>query len=347
MGLISNLKNKFNANKQNENRNIPSRYEGIQQANLTIQRKDGTEVIFYPKGVKWNITHSNGEMTKLVTGKIDIVRPDDTIFVDSGAPVCFEIPRDMSIEQAIQSGFLASLDYNGHFDNLNYNQYNVLGRLVMQNNNANIIPFTNAVSQKVQELNQELIQEREQKNLEIQRKQQLRREEEERHMQQVFAREKQEMEQRRENPSFVVRNQKRDHNNQILYSYQTVDRNTGKEIILGNVRKLAKDSRSNYVYEGRMQLLNNQVYHMPDELGYAVIFSSAYKLEQIAETQTPELVDRISRLLTVNNLQDDKMAYLGQLDIEGNITRQLEQTLPEMQDYIRKTQRQYESQTER
>ncbi len=338
MGIIDNLKNVFNGNKQNKIK--PSKYVGIPQNEFYIEREDGTQAIFYPKGVKYNIKHGNGELTKLIAGKIDIVRPDDTLFFDAGAPVCFEIPADMSIEQAVQTGFLESLNYNGHLDNLDYNQYNILGRLVLENERINIVPFSRTVSQLAQGLNQELMKEKEQKILESQRKHQLMLEEEERHRQQISAIEQQEMEQRKNNPYFWERDVK-SKNTGVLYSYETVDRNTGEVIILGNVKKLVKDNQSNYVYMGTVQRLLNSIYHMPDELGWGVVFSSAYKLEEIAQSQNPALIDRISHLLTVNNLEDKELNYLGQLTRQGDITRQLWETSPETQNYVKQLQEEY------
>lgn len=136
-------------------------------------------------------------------------------------------------------------------------------------------------------------------------------------------------------------------NGETLDSYETVDQNTGEEILISNVRKIGKDEQSNYLYTANMQLLEDMAYRMQDDLGYAVVFSTAYKLDQIEQMQDPQLIQKISKLLSVDNLSAEERVYLGQLNAQGEVTRKLEETSNSIQYNVKQMQQQYRNEHQR
>lgn len=155
MGLIDKLRNKMN-NKMNE-----GQLHEIIKADIA-RKQDGTIVdIFYPE-VKYNVTHSNGEITKIIIGKIVLFKPGDTIRPRDGAPACFEIPIEMDIQEVINSGLFQEFENMGFFDKLSYDEYNILGKINFQENKWSVEPFSNTVLQNIDKLNMQLQKDKEQ-----------------------------------------------------------------------------------------------------------------------------------------------------------------------------------------
>lgn len=153
MGLINKLRNKTN--------NQMNKEQSHEMIKADIARKqDGTVIsIFYPE-VKYNVTHRDGEITKIITGKIVIFKPGDTIMPEYGAPACFEIPIEMDIQEVINSGLFQEFENIGFFDKLSYDQYNILGKINFQENNWSVEPFSNTVLQNIDKLNMQLQQDK-------------------------------------------------------------------------------------------------------------------------------------------------------------------------------------------
>ena len=325
MGIINSLRDKINK-KNNQTK---------QEQYNTIERQDGTEINIYGQQTRFGMKHGNGDLTKVVTARLTIAKPSDTIMITDARPICFEIPRDMDENKIFSEEFMQYLENNGYFDNLSNDEYNMLGRINIQDNFLNITSFSNAVFKEAVKLNSEI---KIQKDMiaDVRRK-----EAEDRKQRESI--ERQEEEKRR----VQSKEEMKSHIHFIqdtMNSYQTVDQNTGRQIVLSNVRKLGKDPESNYIYIGNMQQLDDIAYRMDDNLGYNVVFSTAYKLDQIAMSQNPELINKISLLLSVQNeLDENKREYLGQLTKEGEITRELEKISPILQNKVKELQIQYEN----
>lgn len=333
MGLIDNLRNKMNKNNtQNEKKSNTYDF-------TSILRNDGTEVNIFYTDIKFNVTHRDGGRTSVVTAKVVISKPGDTIIPDSGAPICFEIPASMDPEQTLRNGLLQIIDNQGMFNNLSYNNYNILGRFIFQDNQIYQQPFSNAVLQSVEKLDLELAKEREQRSMNIEQEERKR---QNRERMKIEERIEQMNEDRKQNITFRYMETKIA-NGEKLESYNTVNMHTGREILLTDVRKIGKDEQSNYLYTANMQILENLAYRLRDDQGYQVVFSTAYKLDQIAQIQNPLLTKKISELLSVNHLTGEERTYLGQLDIKGNITRGLEEVSPAIQNNVKKLQEQFKN----
>lgn len=339
MGIIDNLRNIINQKKEQQQSNISTEYK----INNLIM-KDGNELIICNQGVKYRITHGNGDLTNVITAEAIISKPGDTIRFGSGAPICFEIPIDMNIQQVFQMGFLQELEDRGCFRNLNHDRYNILGRVTIKDGYWEIENMSNTVLQNIEELNRKLQQEREQ---ELQKRaykarreyidMQLRMEQENKKREQ----ENKLMNEHRKNNITFTNDGVRIENGEYLDTYKTVDKYTGEEIILTKVRNIGRDEQLNYLYTANMIKLYGNVNYLGRDEFNAVTFSTAYPLNQIEGAMDQQLIETISELLSVNNLSDKEMTYLGHIDINKNITRRLEQTSQFLQSNVRYQQEQY------
>lgn len=94
MGVIDNLRNKFNKAKVNE-------YNKSNTQNETMERK--VVELFSPKVITKAI-HSNGETTQIITAKVNIYNSGDaTLLGDGQIPICVEIPENTSIEDILNN----------------------------------------------------------------------------------------------------------------------------------------------------------------------------------------------------------------------------------------------------
>lgn len=339
MALIDRFRKKVNkANKENK------KLKEVGYGYNSIARQDGTEINVINQQVKFHFRHGNGEVTKLITANANIIKPGDTIIYDAGAPICFEIPVDMDVDEVYAKGFLNMLDQKGSFAHLSQDQYNVLGRAIIGNEQIDIRPVSDTVLQSIETLNRELAKQAQDREWEYRQKEKQKEIEERAQDEAETIKKKEMLEEQKKNITFKEFHRTPEG---IPQSYQTVDQNTGRIIYLAEVKKVGKDEQSDYLYTGSMQVLDDIAYRLRDDLGHPVVFSSHYKLDDIEKTQDPELIQKISLLLSNPNIKDDQRTYLGQLNREGNVTRDLEDTSHVMQQNVKRLQSEYEKQRQR
>ncbi len=339
MGLIDLFRKKVNK-ANDENKELKELGYGYN----SIARQDGTEINVINQQVKMHFRHGNGEVTKLITANANIIKPGDTIIYDAGAPICFEIPVDMDVSEIFKKGFLHMLDQAGGFDHLLQDQYNVLGRAVIGNEQIDIRPVSDTVLENVESLNRELAKQAQDRELKYRQKEEQEEMKRKAKDEADAIKKKEMLEEQKKNITFKEFHRTPEG---IPQSYQTVDQNTGRTIYLAEVKKIGKDEQSDYLYTGSMQVLDDIAYRLRDDLGHPVVFSSHYKLDDIEKTQDPELIQKISLLLSNPNIKDDQRTYLGQLNREGNVTRDLEDTSYVMQQNVKRLQSEYEKQRQR
>ena len=117
---------------------------------ITIQRENGMETTAFSLNVVQRIKHRDGSISCLVSAKVLDNREGDTIFFDSGNPICFEIPEGrMDLAKSI-------IERNTGMQ-LNQSSYTYVGRAYNEED-IRLQPPSAVINNEIGKLNQILLE---------------------------------------------------------------------------------------------------------------------------------------------------------------------------------------------
>lgn len=321
MGLMDFL-NKPKTNNQKKELNLGQENK---LGEININRLDKISTMAFRIKIEGTIKHSDGSITNLVSARVINYRDGDAIIFDAADSVCFEIPRGRTdlIKEIIDKSY--SL-------NLNQKTYTYIGR-IYEAEDYRIQPPSVALNSKIDQMNQELIQERQIKELqkrlsmEEQRRAQIAKEEElkakyeERNVQ-----DEQEKLRRIQNPIL-----KGGINKEFGEIYNGINLHNGEILRIRDVRKQAKDLSGTYIYTASLSSTPNEddVELLAGDTRVPVVFTLPYRLNDIVnsdydENYKQQLIKQILNLLSEayeSNLTQGKSPDTSKIHDVGGINK--------------------------
>ncbi len=319
------------------------------EVNRTAEvENDDSKIIILSMELKNKVKHRNNVVTNLYMARV--ASSEHAIIIDNADYVSFELPEGQKVDNKILQ--LVKQRYSRENTNdiatrksYYLGQLQQMGQELYFGNKSNAVneiveKMVNEDISKVDEYNERKYQEKREAQEKIDREKAFR---EEMSAKQYLESERQERENRKNNPEiknigrYVVDGRSR-------FQYDAVNINSGEILRIRNTSKICKDQEGTYLYTA--QISNTAHEHDAEIFGasYPVCFELYRRLEDIVELQDKGEILKVLELLSdPKNFQDrNKLAYIGQIDKNGQINRREMSNSPALAGKIKELQQNFE-----
>lgn len=325
----------------------------------SIPSKDGkNEIYVFNIENEGTVIHRGGDKTTLLMGRITKMREGNAVLFDSADFLSFEIPYGTELTEQLLVKAMRQYEQETQLGNNAQSHY--IGRL--SRNEKGEFAYGNksvAVEGKIAGIVHEQIQEREEqirKNRAVNAENVKRADKEAMYRSSLsardhLAREAQEKESRKSQPSLKKDPYPLDRTN--YPDYTGVDMNTGDILRVRHVDKIGKDGSGTYLYSAYLARKANKYdveYADVEEGPYSfVCFELQKRLEDIVREQKQQEITTLLELLSDDRAFEnkDKLTYLGEIDRAGQVNRREKSTSNAIQTRIEFMKKQYEEKIRR
>lgn len=286
-------------------------------------------------------TFKHGDkLTNLIKARIlENYQRGNTISPDSAKYICFEIPTFVSLEELIKDNIFSTLEKIGEFENLIYGKYKHIG-IIYRNNNENYELYspTNEVLQYIQEnLNKQIA-----KNEKL-FSERLRGKEFKTRISETaneYIKQKEVIKSARKNNIFLEEQYRYKIGEEIYTDYIGTDVTEGKILRINRLSKI-DDGQKEKLYSAFIEKKDEEQEEtiMIGEIpkGFPILFKLPHSLEEYIQNNDEKEITKILQLITdlpKERLNINEMLYIGEIDAQGNIHRNIDNCSEELKQKI-------------
>lgn len=295
-------------------------------------------------------TFKHGDkLTNLIKARIlENYQKGNTISPDNAKYICFEIPTFMSLEELIKNNIFNTLEKIGEFENLVYGEYNHIGIIYRSNNeNYELYSPTEEVLQYVKEnLNEQI---RKSEKLFSER---LKGKEFKKRISETaneYIKQKEKIKSARKNNIFLEEQYRYKIGEEIYTDYIGTDVTEGKILRINRLSKI-DDGQKEKLYSAFIEKKDEEeeqeetivIGEIPK--GFPILFKLPHSLEEYIQNNDEKEITKILQLITdlpKERLNINEMIYIGEIDTQGNIHRNIDNCSEELKQKIAEKQLKY------
>lgn len=318
-----------------------------------IRIKKGISKLLFDFEESCTFRHGD-KLTNLIKARIlDDYKKGNSIVPDSAKYICFEIPVSICLEELIKSSTFDILEKLKRFEHLVESEYNHIGMIYINvDGKYELYNPTNEVLQYVKEnLNREIIQSQKLFSQRIRGQEFKTRISEHAN---EYIKEKQQIINERKKNVFLEEQYRYKIGNEVYADYIGTDVTEGKILRINRLNKI-ENSNNEKVYsafiEKREEESEEQEEHImigKNPKGFPILFTLANTLEEYLKNEDEKEITKILQLLTdlpKEKLNINDMIYIGGINSQGNIHRNIEDCLEETKETIKVQQIKYKTMT--
>lgn len=313
--------------------------------NYEVKGKNNSKILF---DFEYVGTFEHGDkLTNLIKARIvDNYVKGNTILPDSAKYICFEIPTYITLEELLNEKVFDILDQIGKFEKLQFNRYNHIGIIDrLESHKYELYKPTNEVIKYVQgEMNEQI------KGKEVLFSKRLQQQEFKARISEPAKRHIKQNEQinekRKQNP-FIEEELRYKIEDKIYTNYKATDIVEGKILRINRLNKVDENSE-NTLYSAFLEKIESK---SEEELinlqalpqGFPIIFTLSSSIDEIINSDKKNIEKFLQLIsdLPIDKLNVNDMQYIGSINAEGNIQRDIESCSQEVRKKIEEEKQKY------
>lgn len=328
--------------------NIP-RKSTKEALNYEVKGKKGINKLLFDFEKSCTFRHGD-KITNLIKARIlENYKKGSSSSPDSAKYICFEIPEFMCLEELINSSIFDTLEKFGKLKNLLNSEYNHLGIIyINQDGKYELYNATNEVLQYVKEnLNREITQSQELFSKRI-RGQEFKT----RISKPVneYIEEKQQIINERKKSVSLEEQYRYKIGNEVYTDYIGTDVTEGKILRINRLKQI-DNTNDEKLYSAFIEKKGEEIEEEPITIGqipkgFPILFTLTTTLEEYIKNGDEKEITKILQLITdlpKERLNINDVIYIGGIDAQGNIHRNMEDCLEETKETIKVQQSKYKT----